>query len=101
MARSFFLFYIFFEFTLVPITLMVLGWGYQPERLQASFYLILYTVTARLPLLVGVFVLRSLKGHVSFYLLVWGAYSCMGSIVVIFFLILAFLVKTPIFFFHL
>ena len=100
-ARRFFLFYIFFEFTLVPITLIVLGWGYQPERLQARFYLILYTVTARLPLLVGIFVLNSLKGHVSFYLIIWGGYSCIGSVIVIFFLILAFLVKTPIFFFHL
>jgi NADH-ubiquinone oxidoreductase chain 4 len=100
-ARRFFLFYVFFEFTLVPITLIVLGWGYQPERLQASFYLMLYTVTASLPLLVVIFVLGSLKGHVSFYLLAWGGDIGGGSVVVIFFMILAFLVKAPIFFFHL
>jgi len=32
------LFYFFFEFSLIPTLLMIIGWGYQPERLQASVY---------------------------------------------------------------
>jgi NADH-ubiquinone oxidoreductase chain 4 len=31
-----------------------LGWGYQPERLQADTYLLFYTLVASLPLLVGI-----------------------------------------------
>lgn len=44
-------FYIFFEAGLIPIFLMILGWGYQPERLQAGVYMLFYTLFASLPLL--------------------------------------------------
>jgi len=45
-------FYIFFEIALIPTVLLVLFYGYQPEKLQSSMYLLVYTVTASLPLLV-------------------------------------------------
>lgn len=44
-------FYFLFEASLIPILLIILGWGYQPERLQAGMYMIIYTVAASLPLL--------------------------------------------------
>ena len=46
------LFYLFFEISLIPIYLMIMVWGYQPERLIASNNLILYTLVASLPLLI-------------------------------------------------
>ena len=61
----------FFEFRLVPISLIVLGWGYQPERLQATNYLVLYMVGARLPFLLSIFLLYYFNGHCSFYLSLW------------------------------
>jgi NADH-ubiquinone oxidoreductase chain 4 len=33
---------------------LILGWGYQPERVQAGIYLLLYTLVAYLPMLLGV-----------------------------------------------
>ena len=33
--------------------LLIIGWGYQPERLQAGVYIIIYTITGSLPLLGG------------------------------------------------
>jgi len=44
-------FYIWFEATLVPTMILIMLWGYQPERLQARIYLIVYTIVASLPLL--------------------------------------------------
>ena len=44
-------FYFFFEASLIPTLLLILGWGYQPERLQAGICMIIYTVGASLPLL--------------------------------------------------
>ena len=44
-------FYFMFEASLIPTLLLILGWGYQPERLQAGMYIIIYTVAASLPLL--------------------------------------------------
>nr|AEP39117.1 NADH dehydrogenase subunit 4 [Oncomelania hupensis hupensis] len=44
-------FYFMFEASLIPTLLIILGWGYQPERLQAGMYMMIYTVAASLPLL--------------------------------------------------
>jgi len=44
-------FYILFEASLIPTIIIIIGWGYQPERLHARIYLLLYTVSASLPLL--------------------------------------------------
>lgn len=60
-VRSLFNFYILFEFRLIPTLFLIIGWGYQPERLQAGKYIILYTVGASLPLLIlVVFVLTEM-----------------------------------------
>lgn len=46
------LFYLWFEVSLIPIMFLILGWGYQSERLNASLSLIMYTIRASAPLLV-------------------------------------------------
>ena len=48
------LFYLYFEASLFPTLLLIIKWGYQPERLQASLYFIMYTVCASLPLLFAI-----------------------------------------------
>ncbi len=45
-------FYIWFEASLIPTILIIITWGYQPERLQARIYLIIYTITASLPIFI-------------------------------------------------
>lgn len=52
-ASNLFIFYIWFEASLIPTMALIIIWGYQPERLQARIYLIIYTVTASLPILVA------------------------------------------------
>lgn len=95
-------FYFIFETSLIPIFLIILTWGYQPERLQAAFYLLIYTIVASLPLLINILFIYFYYGHLSFIsisrplslpsnLYFWWWLS----------LILAFLVKTPIFITHL
>lgn len=44
-------FYIFFELSLIPTLLIILGWGLQPERIRAGRFLIIYTLIGSLPLL--------------------------------------------------
>ena len=55
-------FYILFELSLPPTLLMLLLYGYQPEKLQARQYLLLYTVLASLPLLLSLFTLSRYLG---------------------------------------
>nr|WAX39763.1 dehydrogenase subunit 4 [Conophyma sp.] len=91
-------FYIFFEASLVPTLLLILGWGYQPERLQAGIYLIFYTLIASLPLLLVLFKVYNYMNTLYFPLMLdFGSCYFMFYI----FMILAFLVKMPMFLVHL
>jgi NADH-ubiquinone oxidoreductase chain 4 len=64
---SLFSFYLFFESRLIPTVFIILGWGYQPERLQAGIYLLFYTLLASLPMLVGIFYVFKSLFSVSFF----------------------------------
>nr|YP_010490404.1 NADH dehydrogenase subunit 4 [Ashinkailepas seepiophila]UWM12890.1 NADH dehydrogenase subunit 4 [Ashinkailepas seepiophila] len=94
-------FYIFFEGSLIPIYMLIMGWGYQPERLQAGIYLLLYTIFASLPLLVSLFYLGNYVGGYSFVLLKGNFLFLNWVNLWFFFSIFAFLVKLPVFYFHL
>nr|YP_004733180.1 NADH dehydrogenase subunit 4 [Abidama producta]ACT36226.1 NADH dehydrogenase subunit 4 [Abidama producta] len=90
------MFYFFFESSLIPTLILIFGWGYQPERLNAGYYLLFYTLLASLPLLVSIIFYYDYN------------FSCMYMINYFFFdylfvylgLIVAFLVKLPMFMFH-
>lgn len=94
-------FYIFFEGSLIPIYLLIVGWGYQPERLQAGIYLLLYTIFASLPLLVSIFFTRKIIGGFRFSLLNIIITTPFWINFWFFFSIFAFLVKLPAFYVHL
>jgi len=102
--RSIIWFYFFFEVSLIPTLLLILGWGYQPERLQASMYIMLYTVTASLPLLLTILWYTTNK-DVSRILLAGSlrdiSLASWGTNIFLFLVLLAFLVKLPIFRVHL
>lgn len=53
-ARNLIIFYIWFEASLIPTVIIILIWGYQPERIQARIYFIIYTVIASLPILISI-----------------------------------------------
>ena len=48
-----FILYVIFELSVIPIFVIIIGWGYQSERVEASLNLMFYTVSASLPLLRG------------------------------------------------
>lgn len=100
--RNYLLFYFFFEVSLIPTLLVILGWGYQPERLQAGVYFIFYTLRASLPLLVILLGVNLELISLNFMLLseiTLGSEISTG--VIIFMGIAAFLVKLPMFLTHL
>lgn len=93
-----FIFYLFFERSLIPTLFLILGWGYQPERLQAGIYLLFYTLLVSLPILIGIFYLINKIGTINFYLI---NNFIFNYDLLYFCLICAFLVKMPIFLVHL
>ena len=60
-TNSLFSFYIYFEFSILPIFIVILGWGYQVERINASLALIFYTISASVPFFI--FILYTLINH--------------------------------------
>uniref|UniRef100_A0AB39CC71 NADH-ubiquinone oxidoreductase chain 4 n=1 Tax=Canarium sp. (in: gastropods) TaxID=2046231 RepID=A0AB39CC71_9CAEN len=105
--NSIMLFYFFFEASLIPTLLLILGWGYQPERLQAGMYMMIYTVAASLPLLLTILwnmsatscssmlMTSTLRLNTSLLNMIW------GSNLLTLLIFMAFLVKLPMFTVHL
>nr|YP_010875365.1 NADH dehydrogenase subunit 4 [Pycnoscelus surinamensis]AVN67966.1 NADH dehydrogenase subunit 4 [Pycnoscelus sp. B103]WGW15112.1 NADH dehydrogenase subunit 4 [Pycnoscelus surinamensis] len=91
-----FSFYLFFESSLIPTLFLILGWGYQPERLQAGIYLLFYTLLASLPMLVGIMYVYEVN-YLSFSLMK----PFENNMYLYVSMILAFLVKMPMFMVHL
>lgn len=96
-------FYIFFELSLIPTLIIILGWGVQPERIRAGRYLMLYTLVGSLPLLGTILYMDYHCGRVKIF---------MPFIDIFFFSkweyrffcllwIMAFLIKLPIYGVHL
>ena len=90
LSKKILAFYILFELRLIPTLLMVFFFGYQPEKLRAAIYLLIYTVFSSLPLLL---LFLNLSGYLLF-LPSAPAFWLAG------FLTLGFMVKTPIYLVH-
>ena len=92
-------FYFFFEWSLIPIFFIVIGWGYQIERLKSSFYLLIYTLFASLPLLLIIILINKYIYILNINYLNFINRLSINNLFLVF-IFLAFLVKFPIFFFH-
>nr|QNV11566.1 NADH dehydrogenase subunit 4 [Haemopis sanguisuga] len=93
-------FYILFEFSLIPTMWLIMKWGYQPERLQASLYLMMYTVMGSLPMLCCLMYMMFYSSNFSFFM--WFMNMDMEFMNMWWLLfLLGFLVKLPLYPFHL
>nr|QWB85815.1 NADH dehydrogenase subunit 4 [Distenia gracilis] len=96
-TMNLFFFYLFFEASLIPTLILIVGWGYQPERIEAGIYLFFYTMLVSLPMLVTIFYYYSLFQSFDFYFMNMNLMNWL----IYFFFIMVFLVKIPMFFVHL
>nr|YP_010585962.1 NADH dehydrogenase subunit 4 [Plectrocnemia tsukuiensis]UZZ43698.1 NADH dehydrogenase subunit 4 [Plectrocnemia tsukuiensis] len=95
-SLNLFYFYIMFESSLFPIILMIIGWGFQVDRIQAGIYLMFYTLLFSLPMLVCI-----MKIEVFMGLLFMNLINNMNFLMIYLILLMSFLVKMPMFFIHL
>nr|YP_009121467.1 NADH dehydrogenase subunit 4 [Parnassius cephalus]AJF41840.1 NADH dehydrogenase subunit 4 [Parnassius cephalus] len=93
-----FMFYLFFEGSLIPTLMLIIGWGYQPERIQAGMYLLFYTLFVSLPMLMGIFFIFDYMNYLTIYFM---KFFNMNLYLLYLSMILAFLVKMPMYFVHL
>nr|YP_010564248.1 NADH dehydrogenase subunit 4 [Latoia hilarata]UYX62232.1 NADH dehydrogenase subunit 4 [Latoia hilarata] len=97
-VMNLFMFYLFFEGSLIPTLMLIVGWGYQPERIQAGIYLLFYTLFASLPLLLGIFYIFNEMNCLMMYFMKFYDFNMFMLYIS---MILAFLIKMPMYFVHL
>lgn len=98
------LFYIAFETTLIPTLILITRWGAQMERFQAGLYFIFYTLFGSLPLLIRLIALYTSRSSLSIpkVELLWITERSVESLTIWWSLsIIAFLIKMPVYGFHL
>nr|YP_009995345.1 NADH dehydrogenase subunit 4 [Ochthebius deletus]QNP09748.1 NADH dehydrogenase subunit 4 [Ochthebius deletus] len=95
-TMNLFIFYLFFEMSLIPTLILIIGWGYQPERIQAGVYLLFYTMFASLPMLISIFYLYMINDSLDYYFFnnknLFFFYISMNMV---------FFIKMPMYFVHL
>nr|QIV24687.1 NADH dehydrogenase subunit 4 [Geoffmonteithia queenslanda] len=96
-SLNLFYFYLFFEISLIPTLILIIGWGYQPERIEAGVYLLFYTLILSLPMMISIFFYYKLNFTLEFLLMNYCVdylfmFICMNGV---------FFVKIPMFFVHL
>nr|YP_010250890.1 NADH dehydrogenase subunit 4 [Ips calligraphus]QTV76824.1 NADH dehydrogenase subunit 4 [Ips calligraphus] len=95
-SLNLFIFYLFFEISLVPTLFLIIGWGNQPERVSAGVYLFFYTLLMSLPMMVALFYLYIKYSSMEFiFFMVENnpfLYLCLNMV---------FFVKIPLFLVHL
>ncbi len=97
-CQNILIFYIMFELSVIPIFLIIIGWGYQPERQSATFAIFFYTAFCSAPFLIIILTLLSKSGTYN-----WIIFSRLllvtkirNSAVIVFTIFIAFIVKIPI-----
>ena len=85
--------YMFFELSIFPILVMILGFGAQIEKVSSGYYLLFYRSVCSLPFLFVYFK--------SFFYLSYCFYDFFLSWELFFVLTLSFIMKFPVYFLHL
>ncbi|NLX17943.1 MAG: NADH-quinone oxidoreductase subunit M [Desulfobulbus sp.] len=98
-ALDFVLFYIFWEFMLIPMYLLIAVWG-GPRKVYASIKFFLYTLAGSVLLLVAIIALYLRSGSFFIPEMMWQPYSLTFQVLVFLAFFLAFAIKVPMFPFH-
>jgi NADH-ubiquinone oxidoreductase chain 4 len=97
LVLNIFLFYIFFESTLIPLFILIGMYG-SNNKVRASFYLFLYTLLGSLFLLISILYILTLIGATDFDILYKTNFNYNTQIILLVGIFIALAVKTPVIF---
>nr|WCB99537.1 NADH dehydrogenase subunit 4 [Meteorus sp. 2 XHS-2023a] len=100
-TTNLFLFYIFFESSLIPLIMLIMGWGMQIDRIQASMYMLFYTLFGSLPLLILFIYMNMNMYSLSMNFLNLNNIYTLNNLYFFSSMFFAFLIKTPMYIIHL
>nr|UZT67467.1 NADH dehydrogenase subunit 4 [Pujadella villari] len=99
LSINYFMFYFFFESSMIPTLILIMGWGTQFERWEASIYMMMYTLFASLPMMI--ILIKIYFNFNSLNMIILNNLNLINNKYMYMYLLLAFLIKMPMFFFHL
>jgi NADH-ubiquinone oxidoreductase chain 4 len=97
LVLNIFLFYIFFESTLIPLFILIGIYG-SNNKVRASFYLFLYTLLGSLFLLIAILYILTLIGAADFDILYKTNFDYRTQVILFIGIFIALAVKTPVIF---
>jgi len=100
LSSNILIFFASFEIAILPMLILVIGWGRQPERLIARRYLILYRLVGGLPFLLFIYYSYITIGRISFVILIKCHKFCFYTEHLIIISLFGFLIKLPIYGLH-
>jgi len=95
-----FIFFIFFESTLIPMFLLVGTWGNPIRKIKAAYMFFLFTFVGSLFLLFNIFYLYIQYGTLNYYILLNSQIPFYSQVIIWLCFFLPFAIKTPIWPFH-
>nr|UZT67597.1 NADH dehydrogenase subunit 4 [Saphonecrus sp. ZJUH 20220015] len=99
MSINYFMFYFFFEISMVPTLILIIGWGFQYERIEAGVYMFMYTLFSSLPMLIVLLKIYMMYDILDMIIVM--NMNLINNLYMYIYLLFSFLVKLPMFFFHL
>nr|ARO34965.1 NADH dehydrogenase subunit 4 [Syrista parreyssii] len=93
-------FYFLFESSLIPTLFLILGWGYQVERIQAGVYMMVYTLFFSLPFLLMIFYMNMYMYSLDLIFMNLNKFMINLDLFMYFMMMMIFLVKIPMFMLH-
>lgn len=95
-----FYFFVLFESLLIPMFILIGGWGARTRKIKAAYYFFLYTLFGSLFMLFGMIYLYQLTGSLNYYVLLTEIIDLKTQKLLWLCFFLAFAVKMPLFPFH-
>nr|YP_009130790.1 NADH dehydrogenase subunit 4 [Ibalia leucospoides]AIK21711.1 NADH dehydrogenase subunit 4 [Ibalia leucospoides] len=96
---NYFMFYFFFEVSMLPTLFLIISWGNQYERMESGIYMLMYTLFASLPMMI--ILLKIFYISFSMNMILLNNMNLINYIYMYIYLLMIFLVKLPMFMFHL
>nr|AID54831.1 NADH dehydrogenase subunit 4 [Hoplopleura kitti] len=92
-------FFLWFEFSMLPMFVLIMSHSVSPERLSAAQFLFMYTIMGSIPLLIYILEMKGMNSSSSIWLSVnsWKSSSSLWSVLAW----SSFMVKLPLFLVHL
>jgi NADH-ubiquinone oxidoreductase chain 4 len=99
---NFLYFYFAFEFSVIPIFLYIIIWGRSFDKIKASFFLFFYTYFSSLVFFLYLIKYFYFYKRLNFNFLIYCGFFDLGNmrLLVIVIIMIVFLVKIPVFIFH-